>query len=33
MTDSSFLDWLYEDSGDRHVQRRLESELQDAYSY
>lgn len=33
MPDSSFLDWLYEDSGDRYVQRRLESQLQDAYSY
>lgn len=33
MTDSGFLDWLYEDSGDRYVQRRLESQLQDAYTY
>lgn len=33
MTDSGFLDWLYEDSGDRYVQRRLESQLQDAYTF
>jgi hypothetical protein len=33
MTDSGFLDWLYEDSGDRRVRERLESQLQDAYSY
>jgi hypothetical protein len=30
---SDFLDWLDEDAGDRRVQRRLESELQGAYSY
>src|ERR1700742_2222581 len=28
-----FLDWWEEDQGDRRVQRRLESELKDAYSY
>jgi hypothetical protein len=33
MGQSDFLDWLDEDYGDRRVQRRLESELQDAYSY
>lgn len=33
MTDSGFLDWIYEDSGDRRVRERLESQLQDAYSY
>jgi hypothetical protein len=30
---SDFLDWLEEDAGDRRVQRRVESELQDAYDY
>jgi len=33
MEQNDFLDWLNEDYGDRRVQRRLESELQDAYSY
>lgn len=33
MGQSEFLDWLNEDYGDRRVQRRLESELQDAYQY
>lgn len=31
MADNDFLDWLTEDYGDRRVERRLESELQDAY--
>jgi hypothetical protein len=33
VSQSDFLDWWSEDVGDRRVQRRLESELQDAYNY
>lgn len=32
MAQGDFLDWLSEDYGDRYVQRKLESELQDAYA-
>ena len=32
MAQGDFLDWLNEDYGDRHVQRKLETELQDAYA-
>jgi hypothetical protein len=32
-TMSDFLDWLEEDAGDRRVQQRIESELQNAYDY
>ena len=33
MAQGDFLDWLNEDYGDRRVQRKLETELQDAYAY
>ena len=33
MSQGDFLDWLNEDYGDRYVQRKLESELQDAYAF